>query len=231
MCAKVPGVADKGCQPEPERKSLTLEYVDIKYPEDQWTHTYTDGSAAGATRDWGGGLYIRYNDGTAQITIATRKYSTNFKAEAEALKKKKKKKKSCNWDKKQNTSNQAQCGHLHRRSLCPQQTPKSPPERSQWGWNCPYRPRSPDKPNLAVDSSTLRDSRKWASRPACQGGRPAGTRGQIHYIYRWKDLHQNPLQEKMEAATPRLQPVRQPPQTEQDRAGYSVQVENWTQQT
>ena len=34
VCTKVPGVADKGCQPEPERKSLTLEYVNIKYPED-----------------------------------------------------------------------------------------------------------------------------------------------------------------------------------------------------
>ena len=29
MCTKMPGVADRGCQPEPERKSLTLEYVDI----------------------------------------------------------------------------------------------------------------------------------------------------------------------------------------------------------
>ena len=87
MCTKVPGVADKGCQPEPERKSIMLEYVDIKYPEEQWTHNYTDGSAAEATRDGGGGVYIRYNDGTAQITIATGKYSTNFKAEAEDLKK------------------------------------------------------------------------------------------------------------------------------------------------
>ena len=56
-------------------------------PEDQWTHAYTDGSAAEATRDGGGGVYIRYNDEIAQITIATGKYSTNFKAEAEALKK------------------------------------------------------------------------------------------------------------------------------------------------
>ena len=85
MCTKVPGVADRGCQPEPERKSLTLEYVDIKYPEDQWTHAYTGGSAAEATRDGGGGVYIRYNDGIAQITIATGKYSTIFKAEAEAI--------------------------------------------------------------------------------------------------------------------------------------------------
>ena len=36
---------------------------------------------------------------------------------------------------------------------------------------------------------------------------------------------------KREAATPRLQPVRHPPQTEQTRTGHSVQVENWTQQT
>ena len=87
ICTKVPGVADRGCQPETERKSLTLKDVDIKYPEDQWTHMYTDGSAAEATRDGGGGVYIRYNAGIAQITIATGKYSTNFKAEAEALKK------------------------------------------------------------------------------------------------------------------------------------------------
>ena len=32
-------------------------------------------------------MYIRYNDGIAQISIATGKYSTNFNAEAEALKK------------------------------------------------------------------------------------------------------------------------------------------------
>ena len=87
ICTKAPGVADRGCQPQPEKKSMTLEYVDIKYPEDQWAHAYTDGSAAEATRDGGGGVHIRYNDGIARITIATGKYSTNFKAEAEALKK------------------------------------------------------------------------------------------------------------------------------------------------
>ena len=39
------------------------------------------------------------------------------------------------------------------------------------------------------------------------------------------------LRKKTEAATPKLKPVRQPPQTEQARAGYSVQIENWAQQT
>ena len=71
MCIEVPEVADRGCQPESERESLTLEYVNAKYPEDQWTHAYTDGSAAEAIRDLGGGVYIRYNDGMAHITVAT----------------------------------------------------------------------------------------------------------------------------------------------------------------
>ena len=81
----MPGAAERGCHPEPERKSQTLEYVNIKYPEDQWTHAYTDSSSADATRNRGGGVYIRYNDGKAHITIATGKYLTNFKAEAEAF--------------------------------------------------------------------------------------------------------------------------------------------------
>ena len=66
ICTKVPGVTDRGCQPEPERKSLTLVHVNIKYPEDQWTHAYTDGSAAEATQNGGGGVYTRYNDGRAR---------------------------------------------------------------------------------------------------------------------------------------------------------------------
>ena len=39
VCTKVPGVGSQS-QPEPERKSVKLEYVNIKYPEDQWTHAY-----------------------------------------------------------------------------------------------------------------------------------------------------------------------------------------------
>ena len=54
-------------------------------------------------------------------------------------------------------SSQAQCGHLHRCSLCPPQTPKSPPERYQRVGNCAGRFRNRDKPDPAVDSSTLRD--------------------------------------------------------------------------
>ena len=55
ICTKMPGVADRGCKPERERKSLTLEYINTKYPEDRWTHAFTDGSAAETTRDGVGG--------------------------------------------------------------------------------------------------------------------------------------------------------------------------------
>ena len=205
MCTKVPGVADRGCQPEPERKSLTLEYVDIKYPEDQWTHAYTDSSAAEATRDWGGGVYIRYSNGKVLSPQPQKNIRRTLKQKPKLSKEP-----QSRWE---TSYNQAQCGHPHRYSLCHQQTPKSLPEGSQRGGNCPGRPCSPDKPNPAVDSSTLRDQRKWTSRQTCSGRRPAGPRGQIHLLLRWKDHHQNPNQ----AATPKLQPVRQPPQTEQTR--------------
>ena len=71
MCFKVPGVADRDCQPEPERKSLTLEYVNTKYLKDQWTHAFKHGSAAEATQDGEGGVYTRYNDEKASISRAT----------------------------------------------------------------------------------------------------------------------------------------------------------------
>ena len=43
---------------------------------------------AEATRDGGGRVYIRYNDGKAHTIIATGKYSTTFKVEAAQLSKK-----------------------------------------------------------------------------------------------------------------------------------------------
>lgn len=81
----IPGIGQRETQSELERKSLTLEHIQTVYPEDQWTHAYTDGSAAEAVRDGGGGVYIRYTPRETRIPNATGKYSTNFRAEAAAL--------------------------------------------------------------------------------------------------------------------------------------------------
>nr|KAG5698629.1 hypothetical protein BaRGS_003143 [Batillaria attramentaria] len=82
----IPGILPKGTQSEAERKAITLDYISQTYPEERWTHVYTDGSAEEATRNGGGGIYVRLPDGgTIQKSIPTGTVSTNYKAEAEAL--------------------------------------------------------------------------------------------------------------------------------------------------
>ena len=83
----IPGVGQKDSQNGPERKSLTQEYLDTNYPKESWTLGYTDGSAENAVRNGGAGVYIQYAGGKEdKISLATGLYSTNYKAEAEALK-------------------------------------------------------------------------------------------------------------------------------------------------
>ncbi|GFS15444.1 hypothetical protein ElyMa_003187400 [Elysia marginata] len=60
--------------------------LDKKYPSNYWIRAFTDGSASEAVRDGGGGVYIEWPDNSSsKISIPTGKYSTNYKAEAEAL--------------------------------------------------------------------------------------------------------------------------------------------------
>ena len=81
------GVGQKDSQSGPERKSLTQEYLETNYPKESWTHGYTDGSAENAVRNGGAGVCIQYTGGKEdKISLATGLYSTNYKAEAEALK-------------------------------------------------------------------------------------------------------------------------------------------------
>ena len=83
----IPGVGQKDSQSGPERKSFTQEYLETNYPKESWTLGYTDGSAENAVRNGGAGVYIQYAGGKEdKISLATGLYSTNYKAEAEALK-------------------------------------------------------------------------------------------------------------------------------------------------
>ena len=62
-----------------------MEHISANYPEEEWTQVYTDGSAFEATRDGGGGVYIKYKAEEAHILVGAVRYVTNFKAEAMAL--------------------------------------------------------------------------------------------------------------------------------------------------
>ncbi|GFR94183.1 reverse transcriptase [Elysia marginata] len=60
--------------------------LDKKYPSNYWIRAFTDGSATEAVQDGGCGVYIKWpNNSSSKISIPTGKYSTNYKAEAEAL--------------------------------------------------------------------------------------------------------------------------------------------------
>ena len=59
--------------------------MNANYPEEEWTHVYTDGSTIEATRDGGGGVYTKYRAEESFISVASEKYVTNFTVEAMAL--------------------------------------------------------------------------------------------------------------------------------------------------
>ena len=63
-----------------------LQLVMSDYAADTWIRAYTDGSAKEATTDGGGGIYIEWPNGLSQrMSIPTGKYSSNYRAESEAL--------------------------------------------------------------------------------------------------------------------------------------------------
>jgi ribonuclease HI len=83
----IPGVGSKDSQSGPEKKSYTLEHLQTQFPKESWTQVFTDGSAEDAVRNGGAGVYILYPGGREdRISLATGRYSTNYKAETEALK-------------------------------------------------------------------------------------------------------------------------------------------------
>ena len=158
MCIKVLGVADRGFQPEPERKSLTLEYINTSTQKTSGPMP-TQMVLQQKPPEMG---EVACTSGTMMekntLPWPQKKHSTNFKAEAEALKKAAVDIRNNLLRTKPNAVIFTDALSLSLSVL--KKTPKSPPERSQRGENCPGRPRSPDKPNSAVDSSTPRDPRK-----------------------------------------------------------------------
>ena len=61
--------------------ALTLEMLEVKYPQANWTHIYTDGSAEDAVRNEGSGVFVRTPAGqTVSYSNATGRKGSNFKS-------------------------------------------------------------------------------------------------------------------------------------------------------
>lgn len=70
-----------------ELKALTLNMIDEEYSPEKWTHVYTDGSAEEAIKNGGAGFVVYLTNGKSMSdAVPTGKASSNFRAEAEALK-------------------------------------------------------------------------------------------------------------------------------------------------
>ena len=85
IVTSIAGVVRRGTQIDAQRKALAMEHICSQYPQEDWTHVFTDGSATEATKDGGAGIFIRYRDGEDELAVPTGKHSTNFRAEQEAL--------------------------------------------------------------------------------------------------------------------------------------------------
>ena len=82
-----PGIMKKGIQTNAKNNPVTMELFWAYLPHDIWTHAYTDGSAEEETRNGIEWIILNLREGRQiQQVIHEGRYSTNYKAEAHALK-------------------------------------------------------------------------------------------------------------------------------------------------
>ena len=66
--------------------ALTLEMLEEEYPQADWIHIYTDGSAEDAARNGSSNVFVRTRTGqTVSYSNATGRICSNFTAETSAL--------------------------------------------------------------------------------------------------------------------------------------------------
>ena len=83
---EVPGLLPVEQQIPTQQMALTLEMLEEKYPQADWTHIYTDGSAEEAVGNGGSGVFVRTPTGqTISYSNVNGRKCSNFKAETSAL--------------------------------------------------------------------------------------------------------------------------------------------------
>ena len=86
ISTEIKGVHRKKEMTRSTLRQHTQQMLNENYPSNKWIRAYTDGSAKDAIEKGGGGIYIEWPNGnTTEIEIPTGQYSSNYKAETEAL--------------------------------------------------------------------------------------------------------------------------------------------------
>ena len=86
ICKEIAGIGRKGEQSAPVLRTNTLDLIDEKYNNAEWTHVYTDGSATEAVKDGGSGIFIKFASGNLKrISIPAGHTCSNYKAELLAI--------------------------------------------------------------------------------------------------------------------------------------------------
>jgi hypothetical protein len=106
-------------------ESIAVKYITDNFPQAQWTHAYTDGSAKKATENGGGGVYIQLIHKVHTIAVATGKYFNNDKAEAAAFSSSPR----CKSPQGTHIRREGQSGDLHRRPVSGDSPKESSPNR------------------------------------------------------------------------------------------------------
>ena len=82
----IPGIQAKEHHMDEELRSLTPEALSVSYPSTTQARAYTDASEEEATKNGGGGVFIKLPDGSStRKSVAPRQQSTNYRAEARTL--------------------------------------------------------------------------------------------------------------------------------------------------
>ena len=86
ICTKVPFLEQGTQEDNNTKRNQTIAMIHEQYPQEAWTHVYTDGSATNAIQDGGAGIAIQHPNGfTETASAATGTQCSNYRAESEAL--------------------------------------------------------------------------------------------------------------------------------------------------
>jgi ribonuclease HI len=82
----IPGIENRTTETSTTLRTKTLDHLNNQYPSSHWIHVFTDGSSEEAIRKGGAGILILMpNAPNIELSVATGKLSTNYRAELQAI--------------------------------------------------------------------------------------------------------------------------------------------------